>query len=49
MKKNQKTLQGAEERILGRQLARQVTPEDLEKANGSGRPTFTLTYPPDHD
>lgn len=33
-------------RILGRRLAREISREELETANG-GVSTWTMTYPPD--
>lgn len=50
MKKTEKGSRKGEERILGRRLAREMTPEELEKANGAkGRPTWSLSEPPDTD
>ena len=36
-------------RILGRVLAKETTTQELEEALGAARPTFSLSWPPDHD
>lgn len=39
-------------RILGRQMARELTREEIERVNGSGNytaRTFTTSYPADND
>ena len=36
-------------RILARVLAKETTVQDLEDSMGSGRPTWSLSFPPDHD
>ena len=39
-------------RILGRQMARELTREEIERVNGSGyytARTFTASYPADND
>lgn len=43
--------QDTTKRILGRQMARELTREEIERVNGSGYTarTFTASYPADND
>jgi len=36
-------------RILGRELAKETTVQELDEALGAARPTWTLRFPPDSD
>lgn len=36
-------------RILARVLAKETTVEELEESLGAARPTWSLSFPPDHD
>jgi hypothetical protein len=36
-------------RILGRLVAKETTLQELELSLAAGKPTWSLSYPPDHD
>ena len=47
-----KDVKDTTQRILGRQMARELTREEIEQANGSGPytpQTLTASYPSDND